>query len=214
MQAVGQLAGGIAHDFNNVLTAIIGYSGLLAARLEDREAREDVEEIERAAKRAQRLTEQLLSFSRRQGPRSELVDLSELVVGLQPMLSRLIDEDIALALQVGGRSVLVEADPRRLEQVQVNLVINARDAMPTGGRLTVVVSTKDSRAVLRVLDTGFGMDAETRSRVFEPFFTTKAPGKGTGLGLATVYGIVDQAGGRITIDRSPGAGPRSPCCCR
>ena len=204
MQAVGQLAGGVAHDFNNMLTAIIGYSGLLAARLRDREALEDVSEIERAAKRAQGLTEQLLSFSRRQAPRSELLDLSELVAGMEPMLRRLIDEDIDLALQLGARSVLVEADAGQLEQVLVNLVINARDAMPAGGTLNVIVELRDIEgatfAALRVIDTGMGMDDATRSRVFEPFFTTKATGKGTGLGLATVYGIVDQAGGRILLD--------------
>jgi PAS domain S-box-containing protein len=206
MQAVGQLAGGIAHDFNNMLTAIIGYSGLLAARLQDSENLEDLAEIERAAKRAQGLTEQLLSFSRRQGPRSELVDLTELVAGLEPMLRRLIDEDIALGLTLESTSVLVEADPGRLEQVLVNLVINARDAMPAGGTLAVSVEARDRRAALTVRDTGSGMDDHTRSRVFEPFFTTKPPGRGTGLGLATVYGIVDQAGGSIAIESTVGQG--------
>jgi PAS domain S-box-containing protein len=210
MQAVGQLAGGVAHDFNNMLTAIIGYSGLLATRLQDRDALEDLGEIERAAKRAQGLTEQLLSFSRRQGPRSELLDLGELVAGMEPMLRRLIDEDIDLVLRLGGRSILVEADPGRLEQVLVNLVINARDAMGGGGTLTVSVETRDVDgapwAGLHVTDTGTGMDEETRQRVFEPFFTTKAAGKGTGLGLSTVYGIVDQAAGRIVIESELGAG--------
>ncbi len=210
MQAVGQLAGGVAHDFNNMLTAILGYAGLLADRLHEPEDREDIAEIERAAKRAQGLTEQLLSFSRRQGPRSELLDLGELVVGVEPMLRRLIDEDIALALRPGTTSVLVEADPGRLEQTLVNLVINARDAMIGGGLLTVSVSTRDvdgaRHAALEVSDTGTGMDEATRQRIFEPFFTTKAAGKGTGLGLATVYGIVDQAGGRIAIDSEVGRG--------
>jgi PAS domain S-box-containing protein len=206
MQAVGQLAGGIAHDFNNMLTAIIGYAGLLAARIHERDDQEDLAEIDRAAKRAQALTEQLLSFSRRSAPRTELLDLGELVAGLEPMLRRLIDEDIALDLRPGVRSVLVEGDPGRLEQVLVNLVINARDAMQSGGQLTVTVSTAPPYAKLVVADTGSGMDAATRARVFEPFFTTKEPGKGTGLGLATVYGIVDQAGGRIAIDSEPGAG--------
>lgn len=208
MQAVGQLAGGIAHDFNNMLTAIIGYAGLLAARMPEREDQDDLTEIERAAKRAQALTEQLLSFSRRRLPRTELLDLGELVARLEPMLRRLIDEDIALELHPGTRSVLVEGDPGRLEQVLVNLVINARDAMPGGGRLTVTVSTTDPFATVIVADTGTGMDEATRARVFEPFFTTKEPGKGTGLGLATVYGIVEEAGGRIVIDSAPGAGTR------
>ncbi len=210
MQAVGQLAGGVAHDFNNMLTAIIGYSGLLATRLHDHDDRQDLAEIERAAKRAQGLTEQLLSFSRRRAPQSELLDLGELVATLEPMLRRLIDEDIDLALRLGSRSVLLDGDPGRLEQVLVNLVINARDAMQGGGRLTVSVSATTlagaPHAALTVADTGAGMDPETLARVFEPYFTTKAPGKGTGLGLATVYGIVDQAGGTITIESEPGAG--------
>jgi two-component system cell cycle sensor histidine kinase/response regulator CckA len=211
MQAVGQLAGGVAHDFNNMLTAIIGYAGLLSARLQERDDREDLAEIERAAKRAQGLTEQLLSFSRRQAARKELLDLAELVGGMEPMLRRLIDEDIDLALQLGARSVLVEGDPGRLEQALVNLVINARDAMPAGGTLNVIVETTSTLdgarfATLRVIDTGTGMDEQTRSRVFEPFFTTKAKGRGTGLGLSTVYGVVDQAGGQIAIDSEPGKG--------
>jgi len=207
MQAVGQLAGGVAHDFNNMLTAILGYSGLLAQRVTDAAGREDLAEIERAAKRAQGLTEQLLSFSRRQIPRTELFDLGELVAGLEPMLRRLIDEDIELAVEPGGRTVLLEGDPGRLEQVLVNLVINARDAMAGGGgTLAVTVETEGPEALLRVRDSGIGMDEATKARVFEPFFTTKPPGKGTGLGLSTVYSIVDTAGGRITVESAPGEG--------
>ena len=206
MQAVGQLAGGVAHDFNNMLTAIIGYSGLLAVRLTDSESRDDLAEIDRAAKRAQGLTEQLLAFSRRQAPRSELLDLGELVAGLEAMLRRLIDEDIELVVEPGGRTVLLEGDGGRLEQAVINLVINARDAMPSGGRLTVSVGTSGGDAVLSVRDTGTGMDDATRARIFEPFFTTKEPGKGTGLGMATVYTIVDALGGRIAVDSAPGEG--------
>ncbi len=208
MQAVGQLAGGVAHDFNNMLTAIIGYGSLLSARIEDEHDRADLQQIEKAAKRAQALTEQLLSFSRRRDPHHELVDVNELVAGVQPMLRRLIDEDIELSLALAPQTVLVEADPAQLEQVLMNLVINARDAMTGGGQLRVDVEAREGQALLHVSDDGVGMPPEVRARVFEPFFTTKAPGKGTGLGLATVYGIVDEAGGRIQLESEPGAGTR------
>ncbi len=207
MQAVGQLAGGVAHDFNNMLTAIIGYGSLLAARIEDEHDRADLLQIDKAAKRAQALTEQLLSFSRRRDPRHELVDVNELVAGVQPMLRRLIDEDIELSIALAPQTVLVEADPSRLEQVLVNLVINARDAMSAGGRLRVEIESRGGEAVLQVIDDGAGMSPEVRARVFEPFFTTKAPGKGTGLGLATAYGIVDEAGGRIELESDRGPAP-------
>ncbi len=206
MQAVGQLAGGIAHDFNNMLTAIIGYSNLLAARLAEEQDRGDLAQIERAAKRAQALTEQLLSFSRRCEPTSELVDLNELVAGVEPMLSRLIDEDIELVVSLAEHALLVEADRAQLEQVLVNLVINARDAMSGNGRIVVELDRRAGSGIVRVIDSGEGMPPEVQSRVFEPFFTTKPQGEGTGLGLATVYGIVDHAGGRIEIESELGTG--------
>ena len=206
MQAVGQLAGGIAHDFNNMLTAIIGYSNLLAARLGGDEDRGDLAQIERAATRAQALAEQLLSFSRRREPTSELVDLNEMVAGVRPMLGRLIDEDIELDISLAEHALLVEADRAQLEQVLVNLVINARDAMAGGGRLVVELDRRAGSGIVRVIDSGAGMAPEVRSRAFEPFVTTKPHGEGTGLGLATVYGIVNHVGGQIEIESELGTG--------
>jgi PAS domain S-box-containing protein len=220
MDAVGQLAGGVAHDFNNLLVVISGYTDLLLSRLEDEPALAQLREIKQAANRAAALTEQLLAFGRRAPTVSEPVDLDDLVRGLDPMLRRLIDEDVALSIDTNGG--YVRADRGQLEQVLVNLVINARDAMPGGGEIqiettTAVIAhgeaadlglTSGSWVVLKVRDTGIGMTAETKARIFEPFFTTKERGKGTGLGLATVYGIVQQAGGRVAVDTELGAGTK------
>jgi two-component system cell cycle sensor histidine kinase/response regulator CckA len=219
MEAVGQLAGGVAHDFNNLLTVISGFANLLSARL-GAEAGRELEEIRRAADQAASLTRQLLAFSRRDQRESELVDLNELVSNIEQMIRRLIGEDIRLTITGSTEPALVEADPSRLEQVFVNLVVNARDAMPRGGEIRVALSTTDARdaangaselsperhVLLRVSDTGGGMSEATMARIFEPFFTTKPLGKGTGLGLATVYAVVEQAGGTISVDSEPGRG--------
>jgi PAS domain S-box-containing protein len=215
MEAVGRLAGGVAHDFNNLLTAINGYGELVLVALgKGHPARELVGEMTRAGERAARLTQQLLAFSRRQVIAPEVLDLNALVADLGRLLRRTIGEDVELAteLQPGLGGVL--ADRGQLEQVALNLAVNARDAMPKGGRLTV--RTRDAAdpaglppgryVVLEVSDTGCGMTEEVRAHVFEPFFTTKEVGKGTGLGLATVYGVVTQAGGRVEVDSAPGRG--------
>jgi PAS domain S-box-containing protein len=221
MEAIGLLAGGIAHDFNNVLTAVLGFAGLLKAELTDRPTALDyATEIESAAQRAANLTAQLLAFGRRQVLKAEIVDINDVLTGITRMLTRLLEEHIRVRLEPGADVPAIRADPTQLEQVLVNLAVNARDAMPEGGEL--VVSTEavawpggsargrqmsaGSYVRLAVRDTGGGMDEETRQRIFEPFFTTKGRGKGTGLGLATVYGIVKQSGGYIWVDSAPGAG--------
>jgi PAS domain S-box-containing protein len=221
MEAVGRLAGGVAHDFNNLLTIIKGSSELMLMDLpEGDERREDVEMVLSASERATGLTRQLLAFSRRQVTQPREVDLNALVTGLEPMLRRLIGEDIRVTSSTCGEPARVLADPGQLEQVLVNLAVNARDAMASGGTLTLRTSivpecgpghaelgTAQSACVLLSLtDTGSGMDAATQARIFEPFFTTKAPGKGTGLGLATVYGIVRQSGGTVQCFSRPGRG--------
>ncbi|HEV8054752.1 MAG TPA: PAS domain S-box protein, partial [Candidatus Limnocylindrales bacterium] len=222
MEAIGRLAGGIAHDFNNLLTAINGYSQLLVSSLAAEDPRrEDAEQIRLAGERAAALTGQLLAFSRRQLLQPEVLDVHEVIHGLAPMIRRLIGAHIELRLVLRARSPLVLADRARLEQVIVNLSVNARDAMPDGGTLSIETSVLDLQTPrrlgqdvaaagryveLRVRDTGIGMDAATRRRVFEPFFTTKEPGRGTGLGLATAYGTVRQSGGHLRVTSAPGKG--------
>jgi PAS domain S-box-containing protein len=214
MEALGRLAGGIAHDFNNLLTAIGGYSSLvLEAVPPDSPVHDRVAHIERAAKRGAALTRQLLIFGRQQVQEPKVIDLNAAVGNLLTMLRRLIDEDVQLETTFDPDAGTVEIDPAQLEQVILNLALNARDAMPEGGRLHIttghVCSGDDAPMVrLTVQDDGVGMDEATRARIFEPFFTTKEVGKGTGLGLATVYGIVEQAGGRIVVDSEPQRGAR------
>jgi len=222
MEAVGRLAGGIAHDFNNLLTAILGYCDYASGRLDDADSLgKSLEEIRRAGKRAASLTHQLLAFSRKQVMQPKVIDLNPLIANLEKLLRRLIGEDIALVTRLAPDLEAIYADPGQIEQVIMNLCINARDAMPRGGDIvleTANVSLDGSRfdgkvavvagsyVLLRVADTGIGMDEATKSRLFEPFFTTKEPGKGTGLGLSTVYGIVKQTGGYIGADSQPGKG--------
>ncbi len=221
MEAVGRLAGGIAHDFNNLLTAILGYSDIVLHRLPPGDPLvEKVEEIRRAGERAANLTRKLLAFSRKQVLAPRVVTLDALLEDMAPLLRRLIGEDIELRLVTRGAGN-VKADPSQLEQVVMNLVVNARDAMPRGGRLlieSVPIDLADPAssgwpnlppgpyAIVTISDTGVGMDDSTRSRLFEPFFTTKAQGHGTGLGLSTVYGIVQQSGGAVSVDSTPGSG--------
>jgi two-component system, cell cycle sensor histidine kinase and response regulator CckA len=222
MEAIGRLAGGVAHDFNNLLTVMTGYSEQLIDRLEARDPlRRKAEAIRSAAQRAAALTQQLLAFSRRQMQQPRIVNLNEAVGRMNRLLGRLIGEDIELVTELAPGPTCVRADPLHLEQVLMNLAVNARDAMPRGGVLTLETSevTFDGGhpaehpqmppgdyAMLTVRDTGCGMDAETRKRLFEPFFTTKEQGKGTGLGLSTVYGIVKQNGGYIWVESEPGSG--------
>jgi PAS domain S-box-containing protein len=210
MEAVGRLAGGVAHDFNNLLTAISGYGELALAKLEDSPAREHVFEMKRAGERAADLTRQLLAFSRRQVLQSEVVDLNAIVADLERLLGRLLGAQIELSTKLDPRLGSTRADPGQLEQVVMNLALNARDAMPGGGRLTIATRNErlggEDYVALEVSDTGQGMDAETLEQAFEPFFTTKPAGEGTGLGLATVYGIVKQSGGDVIGTSTPGRG--------
>ena len=222
MEAVGRLAGGIAHDFNNILTAIIGYADLLGEDpATSPDARADLDEIRRAAQRAAALTRQLLAFSRQQVLEPRVFDLNGLVANLEKMLRRLIGEDVELRTALHPDLGPVRADPGQIEQVLVNLVVNARDAMPQGGKITIETDAVEldetyasqhvsvvpgSYTMLAVSDTGSGMDEATRAKIFEPFFTTKAPGQGTGLGLSTVYGIVKQSGGNIWVYSEVGRG--------
>jgi len=222
MEAVGRLAGGIAHDFNNLLTAIIGYSQLLLGRLEaGNPMQEELEEIKKAGERAASLTRQLLAFSRKELLHPQVLDLNALVANLDKMLRRLIGEDIELVTIFGPRLECVEADPAQLEQVVLNLVVNARDAMPQGGKIVIetmnleldeayadqhVAVSPGRYVMLAVSDQGCGMDAETLKHIFEPFYTTKHHAEGTGLGLSTVYGVVKQSGGNIWVYSDVGRG--------
>jgi two-component system, cell cycle sensor histidine kinase and response regulator CckA len=220
MEAVGQLAGGIAHDFNNLLTAINGYSQLLFSSLKDDPRSKEVNQIIKAGRRASSLTEKLLAFSRKQVLQPRVFDLNQVIRDMKEMLRRLISENIELQTSLRAPKGQVSADPDQISQVILNLVLNARDAMPGGGKVTIETSNaatgwKDDDAslpnengciVLAVRDTGVGMNEETLSHLFEPFFTTKPPGKGTGLGLAMTYGIVRQSGGEIRVESQPGKG--------
>jgi len=222
MEAVGRLAGGVAHDFNNVLTAIFGYADLLNEELpEGHQARRDLDEIRKAAQRASTLTRQLLAFSRQQVLQPMVLNLNDLVEDIQNMLVRLVAEDIQLRLRLEPSAGNVRADAGQIQQVLMNLVVNARDAMPSGGKLLVETANTElseqyaeshqpvvsgAYVMLAVSDSGVGMDAETRARIFEPFFTTKEKGRGTGLGLSTVYGIVKQSGGYVWVYSEPGRG--------
>ena len=224
MEAVGQLAGGIAHDFNNLLTVITVYSALLLEDMGDDDPKsQDVREIRGAAERASVLTRQLLAFSRKQVIQPRRINLNDVIAGVGRMLPRLLGEDITIETATDPTLSLIHADPGQIEQVLVNLSVNARDAMPDGGRLRISTSngtfepeekqdgsrfdvTSKRCAVLSVSDTGTGMSPEVLRRVFEPFFTTKGMGKGTGLGLSTVYGIVNQSGGEIRVYSEPGEG--------
>ena len=207
MEASGRLAGGIAHDFNNLLTVIGGYSEAALFEQDPAEVRHCLEEVKRAADRASKLTTQLLAFARRRVITPSAVDLNAAIASLADMLQRLIGTDVRLETALGADVGAIKVDRGQLEQVVMNLAINARDAMPAGGTLTLATSVDAAgEAVLVVRDTGRGMDRETVSHMFEPFFTTKGPGQGTGLGLATVYGVVTQHGGTIAVDSAPGLG--------
>ena len=206
MEAIGKLAGGVAHDFNNLMTAVIGYSDLLLLKLDDDDHRKKVDAIRDSAVRASDLTRQLLAFGRRQLLQAEEVDVRGVVERMDTLLRRLIGEDIRLETVFGAEEVIVRADRTQLEQVVMNLAVNARDAMPGGGTLTIAALSDGESAILSVIDDGEGMDEETVARMYEPFFTTKAVGEGSGLGLSTVHGIVGQSGGTIEVESAPGAG--------
>ncbi|MBU1740882.1 MAG: response regulator, partial [Proteobacteria bacterium] len=222
MEAVGRLAGGVAHDFNNLLTIISGYSEMALSHISPTDPLfSQIEEIKKAGRRAAALTRQLLAFSRRQVVEVRVMDLNLTLGDVEKMLRRLIGEDIDLVIAPSADMGAVKADPGLLEQVIMNLAVNARDAMPRGGRLMIETSNVDldetsARAHddlspglyvrLSISDTGVGMDEEVRAKIFEPFFTTKEKGKGTGLGLSMVYGIVKQSGGHITVESEPGRG--------
>jgi PAS domain S-box-containing protein len=223
LEAVGQLAGGIAHDFNNLLTIIIGCAELLKSdRLQaPADEHDPLDELAKAARRAAALTQQLLAFSRRQVLQPRIVDLNEALRAVHSMLRRLVRENVVIVLDLAAGLSMVRVDPGQLDQVVINLVVNANDAMPAGGTITVTTGnatlteedvarhryvTPGNYVRLTVADTGVGMDEATVARVFEPFFTTKPVGKGTGLGMSTVYGIVKQSGGYVWVTSAPGAG--------
>ncbi|HEX7927763.1 MAG TPA: ATP-binding protein, partial [bacterium] len=222
MEAVGRLAGGVAHDFNNLLTVMLGYASILEERLSPMDPlRPHVEELSKAGERARTLTRGLLAFSRHTPAQPKVLNVAQAVASLEPMLRRLLPENIDFTTRLGGGGEQVLADPGQLDQVVMNLVVNARDAMPTGGRLTVEVGREDltedyaqkhinvrpGRYVrIAVTDTGEGIPKEVLPHLFEPFFTTKVAGKGTGLGLSTVYGIVRNSGGHVWVYSEVGRG--------
>ncbi|HET7543530.1 MAG TPA: ATP-binding protein [Polyangiaceae bacterium] len=216
MEAVGRLAGGVAHDFNNLLTVIAGYADALLSDAGIAPAvQDDLAQISRAVERAAALTRQLLAISRPQPMKPEVLDLNSTIAELERMLRRLIGEDNLLTVNLSPTPALIQADPGQIEQVVLNLVVNARDAINSGGRITVesahvelseAARGRRSCVMLTVRDNGLGMDEATRARIFEPFFTTKEGGRGTGLGLAIVYDIVEQSGGTITVHSEPGFG--------
>jgi signal transduction histidine kinase len=220
MEAIGRLAGGIAHDFNNLLTAILGYSELIAEELGDHPSARDVEQILEAGRRAAALTRQLLAFARQQTLAAEVLCPNEIVRATAQLLERLLGHDIELRLDIEESVGDITVDRSQLEQVLLNLALNARDAMPDGGRLTIgtkrvvldadkaaaALATPGRHVLVEVSDTGIGMDPATQARIFEPFFTTKDKAHGTGLGLATVYGVVTQSGGGVEVESAVGVG--------
>jgi CheY-like chemotaxis protein len=222
MEAIGRLAGGVAHDFNNLLSIILSYTWLTLEDLpSDSPLREDLQQISLAGERAAALTQQLLAFSRQQVLELQVADLNQLVQGMEKLIRRLLGEDIELTMQLGKPLGKIKVDQTQIEQVLLNLAANARDALPNGGSLSIATQNVDRIAdapsddegltagpyvMLTVTDSGSGMDEVTRARIFEPFFTTKPLGKGTGLGLATVFGIVKQSAGQISVVSAPGGG--------
>jgi PAS domain S-box-containing protein len=222
METVGRLAGGIAHDFNNLLTVIKGYTQLSLIELpEDHPSRENIEEIRKASERAAELTQKLLAFSRRQVLDLKVLDLNDVVRGLEKMVSRVIGEDIEMFTALADDLGRVKTDPGQIEQVILNLAVNARDAMPNGGKLAIETANVEldenyarkhisvipgAYVMLSVSDTGIGMPPEVKEHIFEPFYTTKEKDKGTGLGLSTIYGIVKLSGGNIWVYSEPGQG--------
>lgn len=222
MEAVGRLAGGVAHDFNNILSAVLSYTGLILDELPPNDPlREDVEEIQKAGQRAAALTKQLLAFSRQHVLAPRPIDMNRVLGGIESMLRRLLEADVELTLLPAPALGSIMADPGAVEQILLNLAVNARDAMPGGGKLTIETRNVEldqdyasdhpgvrpgPHVMLAVSDTGIGMDEETQARVFEPFFTTKDKDKGTGLGLSTVFGIVKQSGGHICLHSEPDSG--------
>ena len=221
MEAIGRLAGGVAHDFNNLLTVISGYTEILLATASDGSGQEQLGEIAHAAEQAAGLTRQLLAFSRRQVLHPRVLDLNDIVAGMEPMVRRIIGDDVSVGVRLTSGLAPVEADQAQIERVLLNLAANARDAMPDGGRLTIETQnveldedyvtsrgegTPGANVLLAVSDTGTGMSEDVQRHLFEPFFTTKSPGAGTGLGLATVFGVVKQSGGSIYVYSEEGRG--------